>query len=688
MAPNPTIDELVAIHLRFDPSTEALGTRAVAELIAKVLFAEGRMVSKSSKELGDLAARVFKVPRIDASAVDNALAFLKRQRLIREPATGRWQLTESGYSRIETDRFRANARLLGVLDRHFPLSVGRTKIEAWFADVCVGFYGLYGTQWAAAIARRSSQPTASHAVVKALLDAATQRHSLKRHESELSDGFFRFIGSTEPDDVEHQWSLGQSLLAAKLVAAQLGPDPITAQHFRGVVVLLDTNMLLVAALEAHRLAGSISLLAAAFQALGVDLEITEDTRAEYTRVVHARRIEILPIVEKLPIGFLRGTADAFVDTALDRGCSRVEDFARFFDGLLDPPRMFGEVCAIRPAVDPEILQLAARGREDEQLKADIQQTWAALRTRKRKGVLACEHDAALTVVAENYPTRACCVLTLDRTMQEHSLKRTGTAERTVWLSLEALIQELAVDSTGPSIDPAGFAPLMASIIRQQCEPVLNTYTPEDLALMLDLEERCASLPELEVRQIAAVVARSRLAGARRDDPELRLSIQRAFQKSRRDAHVVLGEQLQYKVAEARTLDKRLSETLTDYSSARAAYVNMRASQIKKDVAQRRLLSVAFAGVASLVLAITAFVVAPLASELLGVPSGVADTGVLLAFLSIAATPASWYAKTQRPRLRRESDGAEAQAEAEFERTKSSPTLQAVDPWAPGTDAVA
>jgi hypothetical protein len=48
MSGKPTIGELVAVNLRYDGGT-ALNVRAVGQLLAKILFASGTVVSKSSR---------------------------------------------------------------------------------------------------------------------------------------------------------------------------------------------------------------------------------------------------------------------------------------------------------------------------------------------------------------------------------------------------------------------------------------------------------------------------------------------------------------------------------------------------------------------------------------------------------------------------------------------------------------
>jgi hypothetical protein len=418
---------------------------------------------------------------------------------------------------------------------------------------------------------------------------------LKSDSEFLLSGFHSFVASQERDDVDHSWSLCQALLASRLVAARIGSDPVTTEEFRDATFLLDTNALIVTALEMHRLADPLEELGRALKSIGGTLGFIEDTRGEYTRVVSSKRGDVLKAVERYPASVLDEATDPFLTTAVSRHCRTETDVARFFNELLDPPTMLAGEIPIRVVNEPGVLTLAAQGAADEKLKAEIAAMWAQYR-RREKSTAASAHDAALTTVAEGLRTvgEKCFVLTLDRTMHEHSLQRAGPHGLPQWISLDALIQILAVDNAGPHHDAADFGPLMAAILRHQLGPILGTYAAEDLAIMIDLEERCGSLPADQIQGIATDVARERLRGRSRHDPELALVVQRGFSKAKfhlADETVRLTDRLQEATVALRSRDTQLTTERASNEAGVDQYIATRAPELRRAADRKAGLSI-------------------------------------------------------------------------------------------------
>lgn len=600
----PTPRELETINLQYDAGAAALNVRAVSQLLAKLLYAAGRLVSKAPRDLEREAARLLEMRKISHELIESGLGFLESLGFARQLG-GRWLLTERGYDAIAADVKRADERLDGVLSRHFPSRVQRDLLKEWFQDACVQFYGLYGAQWAAALGRKASPKGMTREVVLSLLDSTLARHGLQGEAGALVAGFHSFLSSPEPEDVEHNWSLCQALLASRLVAANIGPDPVTAEEFCGTLLLLDTNALIVTALEAHRLAHPLRELGRVLRQLGASLGYIEETREEYTRVIAGKRADVCRAISHYTTAVLRETRDPFIDSALEQIRVGSSDVDLYFDQLLDPPRVLDDDVPVEVVNDPDVVELGKKGAEDEALRSEITAVWNQYR-KKKKSQRAAEHDAALTTVAEGLRAkdRKCAVLTLDRTMHEHSLKRAGSSGLPQWVSLDAVIQILALDNGGPHHGASDFAPLMATIIRHQCEPMLKTYTAEDLSMMLDVEEQCAELPQDQVQAIATAVARERLKGRTRNDPELALVVRRGFQAGKfklADDVTQLADELHETKAAVRARDAQLVNARAQNEAGVEGYVCVRSAAIKKAADLRATLK-SGAGLIGMVLA--------------------------------------------------------------------------------------
>lgn len=642
---SPSLKDLIAINLQYDAGTEALSVRAIGQLLAKLLFARGRLVSARPNELAKEAAKVLRIAKISHDQVGAGLAFLRDRLGFAKESRGAWLLTDTGYSAIETDVRAAEVRVRGVLGRHFPPKVRPTALARWFNDACVAFYSLYGSQWAAALGGSPAPARPTTDALRGLLKQTISSHGLAAEAADLEHGFNCFLFSQEPEDVAHHWSLSQALLAARIVAANLGPDPVTARELRGTVLLLDTNMLLVTTLEGHRHSTALEDLGNVLLGMGVTLAYIEDTRAEYTRVVSAVRTNLLRAVESYPMSVLEDSTDDFARTALDRGCKSRDDFEVFCDGLLDPPTMLGDKVPISLRNDDQTLSLAERGRTDQQLTTDIVANWKRLRPRSKKSQQAAEHDAALTTVTEGLARLGvkCAVLTLDRTMHDHAMRRAGIKGLPQWISLDALIQILAVYNTGPDFDPADFAPLFAEIIRHQCEPILNSYTVQDLAMMLDVDDRCADLNADEAKAIAIKVARERLQGKDRRDPELALLIRRGFQSGK----FKLADELVVRKADLRTRDDELVRARQRGGTALALAVSQRTNELRRHSHR----SLAMAALLALVGSAAGTWVSMMISRKVASSNTAEYVGLLVGLLGLFAPALWWFFTSAIPKWR-------------------------------------
>lgn len=407
--------ELVAVNLRYDPGAAALRTRAISQIVLKTMFAAGKKVSMPVGDIRKSAGKALDIKALREDSVLEALEHLDGIGLATESSKGRWLLTDHGFAEVASDVDRAASRVAGVLDRHFPARLDCDKLREWFGDACVEFYRLFGSEWAAALARKRSPARVTRDSLANVLSSTVQKHKLDDEREVLFDGFHSFITSTAPEDNEHSWTLGQAMLAAQLVAANIGIDPLSSTDLRDCLLLLDTNALIVTVLEAHRLAAHLEELGQSLAKIGVQVGVIPATRAEYEALIrHKREVGIVAASKYSPV-VLKDSSDQFLQTALGRHCARIEDFERFFDEIRVVPNELADNVQIRDISDDLVRQLSERGAKDERLVREISEAWASRRRRRKKSPAAAIHDAVLTTVVEGLRSRGrkAAIVTLD-----------------------------------------------------------------------------------------------------------------------------------------------------------------------------------------------------------------------------------------------------------------------------------
>ncbi len=523
--------KLITINLRYGEVSVPLRARAFGQLIEKVLFLNKEGLN--SDGIKNSLAVMVGVPSVAQRTTEDALKFLSNDsRTIEKIKQGKWRLRKTRYKEIGQEIERAEKRRLRLLQRHFPSSIQEKQLRAWFEDACVAFFVEYGDLIVSLLSRGQATILKEHSfVLDEILRDIIEQHQLKNYEQQLLKGFEGFIRSSDRQDQEDFMNIVQAMVASRFVASDIGGDPLALEGFRKAIILLDTNVLFAASLEKHKITRSLEALGKALKVIGVELKFVYPTKEEYENTVTYQRGQIMTVVENFSRSVLEGTNDLFVQTALVRGCVTEEDFERFFKEINSPPQELSTDTPIT-LVDNKGVETAAKaGMSDEKLKAKIRAAFSPARRNRPKGENTVNHDAALVYIVERARENGqnVWVLTLDTGMQGLSAERAGEHGFPLWISVEALLQILAVDSQGTDIDPTDFAPLLGRILTTEYIPSPETYTIEDLCLLVERESRITSLPDEKIKEVASKVRRAILQGKRRNDPELTLLIQREFQ---------------------------------------------------------------------------------------------------------------------------------------------------------------
>lgn len=574
---NQLLDELVAVHLRYTAVSNPLRTRAMAQLAAKVLYSKKSDEEINAEKIGRGICKILRIPKLSIREVEDALTLLEKINLVVKTGC-HWELTEDGKKRLEEDLSRTRSLTNSIIERHFPQTIPQQQIKDWFVDTCIEYFGHYGSYWVASICRTSPYGASIPSSWRGIIPAIAKKHAIDQYDEALTGGFERFIESEDQRDQEYRWNLGQAMFASRLIAARVGSDPITIREIKDSLVFLDTNILLVAALETHRHAKSLALLGKALKTLNMKPVVLPDTKNEYERVVYQSKRETLRVVSRYPKEISERASDNFTRTAIARGCVTTNDFERFFDSVRSMPKGLDsekiELCS-----EQSIINSAIIGAKDRNIQNQVASIWKSLR-HNDKPESAIIHDSALLKVVEDTISKGkkCLVLTTDHTMSLLSGRRAGPHGLPSWVTLDTLLQILAIDDSGVQIKAENFGPLMTAVLENEAQPSPGTYTTQDLAWLLDIEERCADLPPEKIKTCTLIVTQARLSGRRRNDPELQLEIQRAFQGNRMD----LASEVSMAKADLAATKKELNQEVSATKNLREAFINEKKKSIRKD----------------------------------------------------------------------------------------------------------
>jgi hypothetical protein len=100
-----------------------------------------------------------------------------------------------------------------------------------------------------------------------------------------------------------------------------------------------------------------------------------------------------------------------------------------------------------------------------------------------------------------------------------------------WVHVTTLIEILAVEQ-GAAFEAQDFGGILAAMFSNDLQPMLGTYTVDDVDAILEAEERVADLEPRAFEQVGIAVARARVRGEKPD--EIELLVKRAFQHERTD----------------------------------------------------------------------------------------------------------------------------------------------------------
>lgn len=528
---------LVPTHLHYDLGTESLRVRAFAEILTKVLFSLEKHRASFSV-LAKEVALIASVRNIREEDICSGLRFLEEKGIvIQGEANKQWILTKEGYDKVLADIDSTNRKTEAILDNYFGTKIERDILQKWFRHAAAHFFGVYSDLWARTLYKRDLTSAPSELSLEQTLKKSIRKYRLKTHSEDLIKGFRSFIDNYKDPLVNEQiWLFAQAMLSARLITASIGPDPITIKEFKDAKIYLDTNSLLLAAIDDGTLAKSLTQLTESLKEINSTLHILKHTKEEYERVTKHKRAEIIKAFDNLPLEIISGAKDDFTRAAIERGCTNKEDVEVFFDTIADPAELFDKQnTKLNLEEEGPHVTAAKMAALDTKRQLEIGAEWSKIHAvpKTRNSIM---HDAALDGAVELLRKNGekAWIITRDTSMQNLSNRWTGNENFPIWLSLDALVQILAITSTGPSHDPTNYALLFSSIIEHEIQPGEGAFQIEDLSELIDLEERVRELDKSEIELFANKIAKLRISGKSRNHNELQLEIRRTFNRKKID----------------------------------------------------------------------------------------------------------------------------------------------------------
>jgi len=529
MSQSVTKNQLLAVNLRYGVTASSLKILAFADLSSKGLFASSQ--SLSVIQICQAVAKLIGIRRVDKELIENSLRELRRNSQVdlREEL---WSLSKNERNRIEKEINSNDVALAKVIEIHFPKNIDDAKLKIWFNDAIVDFYNYYSDEWVRSVCK-GDKGFFARMTVDQLINPSLKKHELESNREELCNSFLGLVSSQNVDDQHYLSSVGFAMFSARLVAADVGADPITLDELKNSSFLIDTNILIILRQPGrNRLSAILKPLGLALKNIGAELYILKATEEEYKRVFNAKKAEVNKLFQIFPEEIVANTDDDFILSAKANGCESQDDFIKYFDSIKDIPEEIPYGPKIKIHENSEVIKEVEKAEKDIKFKQSIQ-NWRLKLTPERgpKSDTALNHDAALVYVSEMEKKlgNKFFILTSDRSFQLCCAERMGQHSFSTTIFLEGLIQILAINNAGPELSATDFAPLLSNILSRKCLPVENLYTLEDIHTVYGIQKNIAGFRPEKIKQILLEINKARISGKKANDVSLQRTVNRMYQ---------------------------------------------------------------------------------------------------------------------------------------------------------------
>ena len=508
-------ETLNSIYLRLNVDMQNLASKALAQIIVKIVYAnEGGMTKGDIK---DKMAKVNDGKSIDDSEIDEILKELSHSELTCHK--GRYNLSTARREKINQTVSESEQRRAEIISRFFSgLNSDKKVIEEWLVEMSLKFFENYSDEWISDLLAKTDRVTCR---ADSIREQVTRRtHSMSQIDKDdmevLPQRFFSFINSHEDIVDAYMWEYGTSAFASKLIRNKHGIDNLTIETFKDSYCMLDTNVLIFIALG-NKYKDSFKAIEKVFSDINVKAEILYITKREYENKVKSQRYQTLANLANFGYEIASMPDDDFTKMALQYGCRYKSDFERFFDHTLSLPESIFKQVAIKLKDDDSGLnEVIEKVQADESLIEKLRSISKRF-TRYGKRDSACRHDIGLIEGARylrNLDTEdnKYFILSDDYSINQYSKEYGLRKGLPLSIRVDTLINMLAINNGGDTFDAADYRPLFANIIRLGLIPRKDTFRQSELYDLSQMNERITKLPSDEIKVIVQKVHRRYLEG--------------------------------------------------------------------------------------------------------------------------------------------------------------------------------
>lgn len=513
-------DTLNSIFVRLDVSLQNLSSKAIAQIIIKLLYKhDGRMKKQA---IYDALAKVNSCNHLGKKDVDEILDKLSEREI--QHKGGDYYLSQSKKEKIKKSIEESEERKKRILEKYFSrLNTTSEILSAWLQDASIKFFEVYSDEWISDLKANTKRIAASEESIRNLITNRTLNNKALDSEDKaiLPKKFFDFVNTSEKDVDAYLWEYGTSAFSSKLIRTMHGVDQITIETFRNSHCILDTNILMFISLES-RYRDAIIAIEKVFQDLGVKASIFYITKQEYEGRIGQQKEDTLKNIEKLGYDIASIPNDDFTNHAKDLGCRTLEHFKTFFDVTLKLPEYIHDKVKIEILDTQSIATAIETAQNNESLKDKLNNLFKSI-VGHDKSKWALKHDIGLLEGAKYLRNDSLTkdekffILSEEISVNQYSRNCGFRNGLPLALRVDTLINLLAVNNGGETFDAADYTPLFANIIRMGLIPQEETFRQSELYQYYKMNSKIANLPKDTTYEIVTEMHKKMMDGMKEDE---------------------------------------------------------------------------------------------------------------------------------------------------------------------------